>query len=127
MAFFNSFTLIFFAFIALTPASLGWREVLPAIFPGFQTQSDDAQLASVRSMDRVDRSPDGRLAQLSPAEHLRRADIYMNNRAFDEARAHWQALIERYPSDPNVAAALYGIGRSYFQVRRYEESLPLLE
>src|SRR5256885_14160571 len=106
MALFNSFTLIFFAFIALTPASLGWREVLPALFPGFQTQSDDAQLASVRNMDRADRGPDGKLAQLSPAEHMRRANIYMNNRAFEEARIHWQALLERYPNDPNVPAAL---------------------
>jgi soluble lytic murein transglycosylase len=101
--------------------------VLPAIFPVFQTQSDDAQLASVRSMDRADRGPDGKLAQLSPAEHMRRANLYMNNRAFDEARAHWQALVERYPNDPNVPAALYGIGRTYFQARRYEESLPFFE
>jgi len=51
----------------------------------------------------------------------------MTNRAFGEARAHWQALIERYPNDTNVPAALYGIGRSYFQARQYEESLPWFE
>ena len=91
-----------------------------------QAQDDDA-LASVRSMDRAGRTTGGALAQLSPAEHLRRANLYMTNRAFAEARAHWQALIERYPNDPNLPAALYGIGRSYFQVRQYEESLPWFE
>jgi soluble lytic murein transglycosylase-like protein len=90
------------------------------------SQDDDA-LASVRSLDRAGRTASGGLAQLSPAEHLRRAGIYMTNRAFAEARAHWQALVERYPNDPNVTAALYGIGRSYFQARRYEESLPWFE
>jgi soluble lytic murein transglycosylase len=89
-------------------------------------QEDDA-LASVRGMDRAGREAGGRLAQLSPAEHQRRAALYMTNRAFAEARAHWQALIERYPNDPSVPAALYGIGRSYFQARQYAESLPWFE
>ena len=89
-------------------------------------QDDDA-LASVRSLDRAGRTADGRLAQLSPAEHQRRANLYLTNRAFAEARAHWQALIERYPNDPNLPAALYGIGRTYFQARQYAESLPWYE
>jgi soluble lytic murein transglycosylase len=67
------------------------------------------------------------LAQLTPAEHIRRAGIYLTNRAFAEARAHFEALLERYPDDVNVPAALYGIGRSYSQVRSYEESLPFYE
>lgn len=99
--------------------------LLPSAQSG-AAQDDDA-LASVRSLDRAGRTPDGRLAQLSPAEHLRRANLYMTNRAFAEARAHWQALIERYPNDPNLTAALYGMGRSYFQARQYEESLPWFE
>ena len=91
------------------------------------SQDDDA-LANVRGLDRSARTPGSALpAQLSPAEHLRRANLYMTNRAFAEARSHWQALIERYPNDTNVPAALYGIGRSYFQARQYEESLPWFE
>ncbi len=89
-------------------------------------QDDDA-LASIRSLDRAGRTSDGRLAQLSPAEHQRRANLYLTNRAFAEARAHWQALIERYPNDSNLPAALYGIGRTYFQARQYAESLPWYE
>jgi soluble lytic murein transglycosylase len=96
------------------------------VAPVSQAQSDDA-LATVRSLDRASRGPDGKLAQLSPAEHVRRANVYMTNRAFAEARAHWQMLLEHYPADTNVPAALYGMGRSYFQNKGYQESLPFFE
>ncbi len=96
----------------------------PAIAP--QTVSDDA-LAQVRRLDRAARGMDGRLAPLTSAEHLRRANVYMLNRAFDEARLHYQTLIDRFPNDPKIPAALYGISRSYFQSRRYTESLSFFE
>ncbi|MEJ7709936.1 MAG: hypothetical protein WKF84_08765 [Pyrinomonadaceae bacterium] len=35
---------------------------------------------------------DGEIAQLAPSEHLRRASIYLTNRACEDARRHWQAL-----------------------------------
>lgn len=127
---FISLVLIFsssISFIA-SGASLNSEPVLVAnlFAPVSQAQGDEA-LAAVRSLDRASRNPDGTLAQLSPAEHLRRANIYMTNRAFVEARYHWRAIIERYPTDPNVPAALYGLGRSYFQMRGYEESLSFFE
>jgi soluble lytic murein transglycosylase len=87
----------------------------------------DNSLEAVRRADLAARGADGKLDQLSAAEHARRADIYMSNRAFEEARAHWQALIESYPNDLNVPAAIYGIGRSYFQSRFYQQSLPFFE
>jgi soluble lytic murein transglycosylase len=62
------------------------------------------------------------MTRLTPEEHLRRANIYHVNRAFDEAREHWQALINYYPDDPRVAEALLGIGRSNFQSRHYSEA-----
>lgn len=89
-------------------------------------QGDDA-LGEVRAADRTGRTADGKLGQLTPQEHLRRAGVYMTNRAFSEARDHFQAVIERYPTDPQVTSALYGLGRSYFQDRRYEESIPFFE
>jgi soluble lytic murein transglycosylase len=89
-------------------------------------QADDS-LGVVRGLDRAGRTPDGRLAQLPAQEHLRRAGIYMTNRAFPEAREHFQAVIERYPADPLVSSAIYGLGRSYFQDRRYSESIPFFE
>lgn len=95
-------------------------------FPSF-LQPQDNELANVRRLDREGRGADGRLGQLTPAEHVRRAGVYLTNRAFAEAREHFQTLIERYPEDVNVPAALYGIARSYFQVRGYAESLPFFE
>ncbi|MCA1635451.1 MAG: transglycosylase SLT domain-containing protein [Acidobacteria bacterium] len=89
-------------------------------------QTDDA-LALTRRMDGAGRAPDGTLAQMTPQEHMRRAGIYHANRAFDEARAHWRAVIERYPDDPNVPAAHFGVGRSLFQEKRYAEALPVFE
>ncbi|HYO99757.1 MAG TPA: transglycosylase SLT domain-containing protein [Pyrinomonadaceae bacterium] len=89
-------------------------------------QGDDA-LSNARRLDREGRSPDGQLAQLTPVEHMRRASAYHANRAFAEAREHWQALVGRYPTDVNVPAALFGMGRSFYQERRYAEALPFFE
>lgn len=89
-------------------------------------QSDDA-LANARRMDQAGRTPDGQLALLSPKEHMRRATTYHVNRAFAEAREHWQALIARFPEDADVPAAMFGIGRSLFQERRYAEALPIFQ
>jgi soluble lytic murein transglycosylase-like protein len=91
-----------------------------------QLQRDNS-LEGVRRADLETRGAGGKPDQLSAAEHVRRANIYMSNRAFAEARAHWQALIESYPNDLNVPAAIYGIGRSYFQSRFYEQSLSYFE
>jgi soluble lytic murein transglycosylase len=120
-------SLVLFSVLLICFPSTGAINVFA--LPGAQsrTPQDDEALATVRGLDRAGRTANGELAQLSPAEHLRRASLYMTNRAFAEARAHWQTLIERYPNDPNVTTALYGIGRSYFQNRQYEESLPWFE
>jgi soluble lytic murein transglycosylase-like protein len=93
-----------------------------AIAQASKQASSDASLAAIRSQDRLARNAKGLITRLTPEEHLRRAGIYHVNRAFDEAREHWQALINYYPNDPRVAEALLGIGRSYFQGRRYSEA-----
>ena len=125
--------------LALTP-SCARVEHAPAAMPApdsleegagaadeFAGQRGDDALAAARTADRQGRSAEGALAQLSPQEHMSRAAVYHTNRAFNEARAHWQTLISRYPSDPNVPAATFGIGRSLFQERRYAEALPVFE
>ena len=89
--------------------------------PALQGGSD-VSLTTVRRQDRDARNARGVMTRLSPEEHLRRANIYHLNRAFDEAREHWQALINYYPDDPRVAEALLGIGRSNFQSRHYSEA-----
>jgi soluble lytic murein transglycosylase-like protein len=88
----------------------------------------DASLNAVRTSDRTDRSANGKLSpQITPAEHLRRAGIYLANRAFAPAREHWQAILEDYPNDANVPAALYGMARSYYVERRYEDARQIYE
>jgi peptidoglycan lytic transglycosylase len=87
---------------------------------GMQSAGETA-LATVRRSDASARDTKGNLPKLSQTEHLRRAAVYMSNRAFAEARAHWQALIDYYPEDPRVPEALLGIGRSYFLAKNYEE------
>jgi soluble lytic murein transglycosylase-like protein len=85
---------------------------------------NDEDLASVRRLDRSQAAGD---LPLTAAEHLRRANVYMANRDFGEARAHWQAILDHFPSDPNLPDALFGMGRAYFQDRRYSESLPFFQ
>src|SRR5215208_6978852 len=91
-----------------------------------EDQTEDA-LDNVRRADETARAGGGEVPQLTPTEHMRRAAIYHSNRAFEEARAHWRTLIERYPTDGNVPAAHFGIGRTLFQEKRYEEALPVFQ
>ena len=84
--------------------------------------SSDASLAAVRREDGFARNARGVMTRLPAPEHLRRASVYHANRAFEEAREHWQALINYYPEDPKVAEAMFGIGRTNYQQRRYEEA-----
>lgn len=81
--------------------------------------ASETALASVRRSDASDRDPQGKIRKLTQVEHMRRAAVYFGNRAFAEARAHWQALIDNYPQDPRVPEALLGIGRSYFLGKIY--------
>ena len=111
---------------ARQPRIVESREFANAVSSLPQQVSDDA-LANVRRLDRADRGANGAGPELSSTEHLRRANIYFVNRAFAEAREHWQAIIALSANDPNIPPALFGIGRSYFQDRRYAESLPFFE
>jgi len=87
--------------------------------------TSEAALASVRRSDASARDSSGTITKLTPEEHLRRANIYLANRAFPEARSHWQALINYYPQDTRVPEALLGIGRSYFLAKDYELGYPI--
>ena len=96
---------------------------LIAVFPalaGTQAASETT-LAAVRRSDAADRDARGNLRKLTPAEHMRRAAVYLSVRAFAEARDHWQTLIDNYPQDQRVPEALLGIGRSYFLAKDYED------
>jgi len=88
---------------------------------GSSQSARETTLSNVRQSDAVSRSADGSVPKLTPAEHMRRASVYLTNRAFAEARAHWQALLDNYPQDPRAAEALLGIGRSYFLSKVYQD------
>ena len=60
--------------------------------------ASETTLASVRRSDASTRDANGNLQRLPPAEHMRRAAIYLSVRAFAEARDHWQSLIDNYPA-----------------------------
>lgn len=96
----------------------------PTLLPAEEPQ--ESGLSNTRRADQTGRDG-GQLPRLSADEHLSRATLYHANRAFAEAREHWQAVITRYPNDTKVPAAHFGIGRSLFQERRYEEALPVFE
>jgi soluble lytic murein transglycosylase len=86
-------------------------------------QTTDAALRRVTEADRLARTGDGLFPTLSAAEHLSRAETYSANRLFPEARAHWQKVIETYPSDPGISKALFGIARSFMWERKYDQAV----
>ena len=91
------------------------------------TQSvNDALLRKIKDSDEQQRNATGEVADLSLAEHLQRAETYSSNRLFPEARAHWQKVLDRFPNDPAVAKALFGIGRSYMWERNYPTAITYL-
>lgn len=107
---------------------LGFCLALALVSLAYSQGATDATLNAVRTSDRTDRAANGKLASDIPAaEHMRRGGVYMANRAFAPAREHYQAVVDNYPNDVNVPAALYGVARSYYQERRYEEASQVYE
>ncbi len=94
----------------------------------FAQNYNDATLRRVREQDRAaSRDANGSVPNLAPAEHAYRADVYSFNRAFPEARAHWQKILENFPNDANMAKALLGTGRSYMWEREYARAIPYFD
>ena len=107
---------------------LGLCLTLVLVSLAYSQGASDATLNAVRTSDRTDRAANGKLApDITAAEHMRRGGVYMANRAFAPAREHYQAVVDNYPNDVNVPAALYGLGRTYYQERRYEDARQLYE
>lgn len=87
----------------------------------------DASLRAVMSKDAADRDPQGVLSLLPASEHLSRADVYMANRLFPQAREHWQKVIENYPEDAGISRAIFGTGRSLMWERKYQDAIRWFE
>jgi soluble lytic murein transglycosylase-like protein len=77
----------------------------------------------VTRLDVEQRDAGGKLQTLAAAEHLSRAETYMSNRLFPQAREHWQIFFDKYPNDPGMPKALFGTARSYMWEREYDKAV----
>lgn len=87
------------------------------------SQTSDAALRRVTESDRAARTSAGKLPVMSAAEHLSRAETYMANRLFPQAREHWAIVLTEYPEDPGIPKALFGTARSYMWERDYAHAV----
>src|SRR5258706_11362131 len=90
------------------------------------SQQSDAALRSVIEKDKTSRDHVGKLLTLPAAEHLARGTAYFTNRLFPQSREHLQQIIDNYPSDAGIPAALFMVGRSYMWERQYAVAIPYL-
>lgn len=94
------------------------------------TQPDDFALAAVKGLDLLDGGQEsfGKTAPKIPDnDHLQRARIYQFNRDFNDARLHYLAIIQDYPTSSNVADATYQLGRCFAQQTDYAEAIKWFE
>jgi len=112
---------ILFVLTVFTSASAAAQIIRFSTTSEAKQSASETALTSVRRSDAAARDAAGNIAKLPQTEHMRRAAIYLSNRAFEEARSHWRALINFYPEDPRIPEALLGIGRSYFLAKDYED------
>ena len=87
------------------------------------SQGCDAALRRITEADKAARAANGKLPVLAAAEHLSRAETYMANRLFPQAREHWAIYMANYPNDAGIPKALFGTGRSYMWEREYGKAV----
>ncbi|MEO6334497.1 MAG: transglycosylase SLT domain-containing protein [Pyrinomonadaceae bacterium] len=86
-------------------------------------QSSDAALRRAMRLDNDQREASGKLPTLDAAEHLSRAETYMANRLFPQAREHWQLVFDNFSNDAGIPKAFFGTARSYMWERQYEKAI----
>ena len=90
----------------------------------FAQSYNDAALARVSAQDKSSRDDKGGIPLLTMPEHLYRADVYMANRHFPEAREHWKKIFENFSdNDAAMAKALFGTARSYMWERENQKAV----
>jgi soluble lytic murein transglycosylase len=81
---------------------------------------DDTVLEATGLLDEID----GRTGvALTVSDHLQRARIYQANRAVDQARRHYQWIVDRFPASEYVPEALFEIGRGYYLQDDYDQAI----
>jgi soluble lytic murein transglycosylase len=88
------------------------------------SRPDDFALTAARQLDALDKPA---TANLSEAEHLLRASVYQFNRDFPGARAHYEALIARYPQSTTLPNAIVQLGRGYYLEYKYDDAIKLFQ
>lgn len=83
----------------------------------------DRTLSQVAAKDSNSKDLKGNLIKLPIGEHMYRADVYMSNRKFPEARMHWKNVLKHYSGSSSVPKALFGMGRSNMWERNYENAV----
>ena len=85
---------------------------------------NDAALARVTAQDKSSRDDKGEIPLLSMPEHLYRADVYMANRHFPQAREHWKKIFDNFSDNETaMAKALFGTARSYMWERENQKAV----
>jgi len=85
---------------------------------------DDYALAACAGLDALDKAS---RTKPNEFEAVRRARIYLFNRHWPEARAHFIDIVNRFPQSPNLAEALYQTGFTYFREYNYDEAIKWFE
>ncbi|MCY7374680.1 MAG: transglycosylase SLT domain-containing protein, partial [Pyrinomonadaceae bacterium] len=93
-------------------------------------QPDDFALMGAKLLDEMTIGKELAVKNLPPLtdyEYLRRAQIYQFNRDFPGARIYFLAIIEKHPASGIVPDAIYQIGRSYAQEKKFDEAIKWFE
>lgn len=89
-------------------------------------QPDDFALTGLKLLDEMTFGKEvdvKKLPLLNDFEYLRRAQIYQFNRDFPRARFYFQAILEKYPASGIIPDAIYQVGRTYAQEKKYDEAI----
>lgn len=89
-------------------------------------QPDDFALTALKTLDEITVGKEldvKKLPALTDYEYLRRAQIYQFNRDFPRARIYFQAIVEKHPASGIIPDALYQIGRTHAQEKRFDEAI----
>src|SRR5262245_31488860 len=114
------------AMIGEAQLALGQTEAARSTFESVLANGalDDASLRACLGLDRID---DSAKVMTSENDRLRRARTYHFNRYFIEARKHWMALLQLFPTSSRRAEILFQLGRGYFLENNFAEAVKWYE
>ncbi len=85
---------------------------------------DDYALAAAEGLDSIDRAANTKPNEF---EAMRRARIYLHNRHWADARAHFLDVVEKFPASLNRAEAIYQTGFTHYREENHTEAIKWFE